>query len=123
MPNKEITCIVCPLSCQVVLELGGEAQILAVRGNKCPRGEVYARKEHQAPERTLTTTIRVRGGQHPLLPVRTSAPIPKGAWPEAMQFTAGLEVSAPVLLGAILVENFLGLGVDLIASRDLSSQT
>jgi len=56
---------------------------------------------------------------HPLLPVRTDRPIPKDKLREAMRATAELEVEAPVKMGDVLVENFLGLGVRLIASRSL----
>lgn len=83
---KRITCTVCPLSCEVVLEIGENGEILSLTGNKCARGKTYATKEHTAPERTLTTTVKIKGGVHPLLPVRTDQPIPKGScgrpcWP------------------------------------------
>lgn len=116
---KNITCTVCPLSCNVVLEIGENGEILSLTGNRCPRGKVYATKEHTAPERTLTTTVRVKGGVHPLLPVRTDQPIPKGKLREAMLATADLLAEAPVKMGDVIVENFLGLGVNLVASRDL----
>ncbi|HPT82844.1 MAG TPA: DUF1667 domain-containing protein [Limnochordia bacterium] len=117
--RKTITCTVCPLSCQVVLELGPRGEILSLTGNRCARGKSYATKEHTAPERTLTTTVKIRGGVHPLLPVRTDRPIPKDKLREAMRATAELEVEAPVKMGDVLVENFLGLGVNLIATRNL----
>ncbi|MDI9441204.1 MAG: DUF1667 domain-containing protein [Firmicutes bacterium] len=117
--RKIITCTVCPLSCQVVLELNAEGEILSVTGNKCARGKTYAIKEHTAPERTLTTTVKVKGGVHPLLPVRTDQPIPKEKLAEAMLATAGLEVEAPVKMGDVIVENFLDLGVNLVATRDI----
>lgn len=116
---KHITCTVCPLSCDVVLELGENDEILNLTGNKCARGKNYATKEHTAPERTLTTIVKARGGIHPLLPVRTNQPIPKGMLREGMLATAKLVVDAPVTMGDVIVENFLNLGVDLIASRDL----
>jgi CxxC motif-containing protein len=67
----------------------------------------------------LTTTVRIKGGVHPLLPVRTDQPIPKQKLREAMLATADLVVEAPVIMGDVVVENFLGLGVNLIATRDL----
>ena len=117
--HKRITCTVCPLSCEVVLEIGENNEILSLTGNKCARGKTYATKEHTAPERTLTTTVRIKGGVHPLLPVRTDQPIPKQKLREAMLATADLVEEAPVIMGDVVVENFLGLGVNLIATRDL----
>lgn len=116
---KHITCTVCPMSCDVVLELGEKEEILSLTGNKCARGKVYATKEHTAPERTLTTIVKAQGGIHPLLPVRTNQPIPKEKVWEGVLATSKIVVKAPVTMGDIIVENFLGLGVDLVASRDL----
>ena len=117
--HKTIICTVCPLSCNVFLELGDNDEIVSLTGNRCPRGKAYAAKEHTAPERTLTTTVKVRGGIHPLLPVRTDQPIPKEMLLEAMQATSDLEVEAPIKMGQVLIEDFLGTGVNLVASRDL----
>lgn len=117
--RKHIICTVCPLSCDVVLELGENNEILSLTGNKCARGKVYATKEHTAPERILTTIVKARGGIHPLLPVRTNQSIPKEKLMEGMLATAKLVVDAPVTMGDVIVKNFLDLGVDLVATRDL----
>ena len=117
--KKSIVCTVCPLSCDVVLELGENNEILSLTGNKCARGKTYATKEHTAPERTLTTIVKAEGGIHPLLPVRTAQPIPKERLQEGMLEAAKLVVKAPVTMGDVIVNDFLGLGVDLVASRDL----
>jgi CxxC motif-containing protein len=117
--RKSLTCTVCPLSCDVVLEIGENNEILSLTGNKCARGKVYATKEHTAPERTLTTTVKTKGGSLPLLPVRSDQPIPKPMLKKAMEATADLVVDAPVKMGDIVIENFLDLGVNLVASRDL----
>ena len=102
-----------------MLEIGQNNEILLLTGNKCARGKVYATKEHTAPERTLTTIVKVQGGVHPLLPVRTNKPIPKDKLQEGMLAAARLSVLAPITMGDVIVEDFLGLGVDLVASRDL----
>ena len=117
--HKTIICTVCPLSCNVFLELGDNDEIVSLTGNRCPRGKAYAAKEHTAPERTLTTTVKVRGGIHPLLPVRTDQPIPKEMLLEAVQAVSDLEVEGPIRMGQVLIEDFLGTGSNLVASRDL----
>ena len=109
--RKSLTCTVCPLSCDVVLEIGENNEILSLTGNKCARGKVYATKEHTAPERTLTTTVKTKGGSLPLLPVRSDQPIPKPMLKKAMEATADLVVDAPVKMGDIVIENFLDLGL------------
>lgn len=116
---KHITCTVCPMSCNVELTLGEDNEILSLTGNKCARGKVYATSEHLHPERTLTSIVKARGGMHPVLPVRTNRPIPKEKLKEGMQVVAQIEAQAPVKMGDVIVADFLGLGVDLVATRDL----
>ncbi len=116
---KHITCTVCPLSCDVKLELSAQGEILSLTGNKCARGKVYATKEHSNPERTLTTIVKVEGGVHPVLPVRTNQPIPKDKVKEGMLLTAKISAQAPITMGDVIVKDFMGLGVDLVATRDI----
>ena len=73
--KKILTCIVCPQGCPIeVWEDKGEIQ---VTGNTCKRGYEYALEEYKAPKRILTSTIRVKGGVLPVIPVRSNVPIPK----------------------------------------------
>lgn len=116
---KHITCTVCPMSCDVVLKVGEDGEVLSLTGNKCTRGKVYATKEHTAPERTLTSIVRVNGGVHPVLPVRTNKPIPKDKLKEGMLVAAKVNANAPITMGDVIIKDFLGLGVDLVATRDL----
>ncbi|EAX47272.1 protein of unknown function DUF1667 [Thermosinus carboxydivorans Nor1] len=117
--KRRISCIVCPLSCEGEIILEGE-QITAVTGFTCPRGQQYAREEVTAPKRMLTTTVRVVGGQLPLLPVVSKGPLPKDKIVACARFLSTVTVTAPVSEGNIICENILGLGVDIVASRDLS---
>lgn len=116
---KQITCTICPLSCDIVLEIGEDGNIYSLTGNKCARGEAYATKEHTSPERTLTTTVAIKGALHPLLPVRTDKPIPKAMMLDAMEAVRKLEVEAPVRMGDCIAQRLLGLEVNLIATRNL----
>ena len=74
---KELVCITCPSGCHLQAVLDEQNNVLSVFGNRCPRGEAYARSELIAPRRMLTSTVRIEGALHPLLPVATSAPILK----------------------------------------------
>ncbi|MFW9822028.1 MAG: DUF1667 domain-containing protein [Candidatus Thorarchaeota archaeon] len=115
--SKDIRCIVCPTGCLVHVEnVAGE---LIIEGHSCKRGEVYAREEFVAPRRILTTTMRVESGFLPLIPVRSDKPIPKEKLQETLRKIALKQVKAPIKMGDILIENVLGLEVNIIASRDL----
>lgn len=95
------------------------ARFISVTGQKCKRGASYARRETEAPARTLTTCVLTRGLELKMLPVRTSAPIPKERQFEAMEAAKRIVVTSPVKAGTAVAENFLGLGVNLVACRRL----
>ena len=119
MKKKQyFTCIVCPVSCQIVL-VEEEGRIVEVIGGECKLGEEYARKESINPERVLTTTVRVEGGVLPVLPVRTEKPISKKLIKGCMKTLAEVIVKAPIKCGEVVYANILDTGVNIIASRDL----
>ena len=115
--EKSIRCIVCPTGCEIhVKNVDGE---LIVEGHTCNRGEVYAKDEFIAPKRILTTTMRVKNGLLPLIPVRTDKPILKEKLNEVLNKIAVKEIKAPISMGDVLIKNVLNLDANVIASRDL----
>lgn len=112
---KTLTCIVCPKGCALSVDISkGE-----VSGNGCSRGKDYGLTEVTNPTRVLTTTVAIDNAIHPRLPVKTSQPIPKGKLLEAMDVIGQLRVSAPVMLGDVIVSNLLDTGIDLVACRSM----
>jgi len=118
----EYTCTVCPVGCTLTVTVQN-GEIVKVTGYECKRGTEYAAKEHTNPERMLTTTVRVEGGELPLVPVRTSQPIPKGAMLYCMDALAKVEMTAPVEEGDTVVSDILGSGVDIIATRRVAKRS
>ena len=121
MKKKEvrvITCIICPVGCRarVTIENG---KISEIEGLECPRGEEYVRRELEAPVRDFFTTVRIKGAAIPVLPVRSTQPIPKDKILDCVLELANVVADAPVEAGEIIVRNPLGLEVDIIATRDL----
>jgi CxxC motif-containing protein len=112
----EITCIVCPTGCKVRVVKEG-TRVIEVSGNTCKRGEVYAAQEAIAPRRTLTTSIKVVGGDFALVSVKSAAPIPKGRLFDLMAEVQKLRTTAPIRVGDVVVHDVLGLGIDLVATR------
>ena len=120
MKTQLVTCTVCPIGCEITVK--GEAEhIESVEGFSCKRGEQYARDEFICPKRTLTTTVRLTGSSEPLLPVRSSGPLPKDLIPSCMDIVRGLTVAAPVSDHQVLIENIAGTGVSLVACREAES--
>lgn len=113
---KELICIVCPKGCHLRVD---EENGYAVTGNDCPRGAAYGAKELQNPTRVLTSTVAIAGGLHRRLPVKTDRDIPKGLLFAAMEEIAKLRAVSPVRRGDVLIENLLGTGANLIATKDL----
>ena len=115
----EMTCICCPVGCTLRVEGTGDA--LKVSGNTCPRGEKYARTEATKPMRTVTGTVAVRGGEIPRLSVKTAGEIPKASIFDCMRAIRAVEVDAPVEIGAVILRDCAGTGVDLVATKAVSS--
>jgi CxxC motif-containing protein len=114
----EVTCILCPVGCRAKVNVR-EGEITRIENIECERGEDYVSKEVKAPMRDFFATVRIKGAKIPLLPVRATGPVPKEKLMECSLVLANIEVSAPVKLGDVIVEDILGLGVDVVATRDL----
>lgn len=114
--KKSLICVACPLGCPIEIEMEN-GEVISVTGNTCKRGDAYARTEITNPMRSLTTSVKVEGGVHPVVPVKSSAPIPKGKMFECMDVINQTSVKAPVKIGDVVIENILGLGVDIVATN------
>ena len=88
-------------------------------GNSCPRGAKYAVQEMEAPERVVTSTVRVVGGSSPLVAAKTASPVPKGSVPACLDAIRALAVPAPIAVGQILAPDFAGTGVSLVATSEV----
>ena len=113
--KRELTCIVCPIGCSLIVELE-DGKVIDVKGNTCPRGKVYAENECIAPKRTITTTVKCKNGE--ILPVKTETPIPKEKMFEAMDVINKTNPDLPISAGDVIIENIFGSKV--IATKNLS---
>lgn len=117
--TKTFTCIVCPRGCEVTATMNSAGDIEKIEGNFCPRGAEYVKNELTHPLRQLTSTVIIHGGIYNRLPVILSSEIPKDRMMDVMKALDGVEVTAPVSRGDIIINNVCGLGVDVIASRSM----
>ena len=111
---KEFTCIICPRGCRLTIDDNQN-----VTGNFCIRGKQYAISEVTNPVRTITSSIRVNNRDDLLVSVKTSGSIPKGKIFEVMDEINKLSVSAPTHIGDVVQSNILGLGVDIIITKNI----
>lgn len=122
MTNKRLTCIECPKSCGLSVDIEN-CRVVKVAGHKCPSGEEYAVSEVEHPARVLTAVVPAKGLSLKMVPVRTDKPVPKAKIMDAAIEARRLRITSPVKAGSVIVENFLGLGVNLIATRGVDQYT
>ena len=117
--KKELTCITCPMGCQLTIVDKNDDGNYEVTGNTCKRGPKYAITELTNPTRVIPTTVVVRNGMLPRLPVKTAEPIPKGQIFEAMKAINQVVVDAPIKIGDVVIENLLGLGINVVSTKNM----
>lgn len=118
--QKTLNCIMCPMGCELTVTIE-DGNVTEVTGNTCPRGAKYGHDEIMSPTRMLTTTVRIAGGQLALLPVVSKSVLPKGRILDCARELRNVKVKAPVKAGDVIVADILGLGVDIVASRDMAA--
>ena len=114
--KKNLICVSCPLGCPIEVEIEN-GEVISVTGNTCKRGDAYARTEITNPMRSLTTSVKVIGGVHPVVSVKSAGPVPKDKMFDCMKIINSASVNAPVKIGDVIIENILGLGVDIVATN------
>lgn len=115
MSKNMYTCIVCPNSCRISVEIeNGEQKII---GNQCERGRQFAFQEHTKPMRMFTSTVILKDACLPRLSVMTSGEVPKDQLMKCQEKAMEIVAYAPVKCGDIIEKNFCNLNVDLMATR------
>ena len=108
MMKRELTCIVCPIGCQLTVELEN-GKVTAVGGNTCPRGKVYAENECTNPQRTITSTVKCSDGS--MVAVKTDRTIPKEKMFECMEIINNKILDFPVSIGDVIIEDVFGSNI------------
>ena len=116
--KRTFTCIVCPNGCEMEAEYEG-INVLSVTGHLCPKGKSYVTQELIDPQRTIATSVCVEGGVLPLVSVRTASAIPKDRIFDVMAEINKQILTAPVHIGDVVIENVLGLGSDVIVTKNI----
>lgn len=112
--SSEMTCIICPNGCLLRAERQGWR--IRVEGAGCKNGEAYARQELTDPRRSFTGSVRVEGGELPLVSVRSELPVKKARLLPIAESLKELRLTAPVEAGtAVWTEP--EEGIRLLATR------
>ncbi len=109
------------MGCQVTAHMN-EGTVEKVEGNACARGATYAASECSNPTRMLTTTIQLEGGMLPVAPIRSAQLIPMDMLLACMDVINRTVCTAPIRMGDVVIQNILGSGVDMIATRTINAR-
>ena len=119
MEIRELTCIGCPMGCQLTVEIEN-GRVSKVSGNSCKIGDNYARKEVIAPMRIVTSTVAVEGEENRRLSVKTASDVPKTAIFAVMDEINRAKAKCPVKIGDIIIENVANTGVNVVATKNMN---
>lgn len=117
--KTKMICIDCPIGCEINVTHDGKI-VLEIDGNKCKKGINYTETEITDPRRMVITTVRVRGGFHHLVPVRSTEPVPKTKIFSILKKLRKVELKTPVKIHQVVLPDAVGTGIDIVTSRSLS---
>lgn len=121
MEVRELTCIGCPMGCALTVTLEN-GEVTSVSGNTCKIGENYGREEVLNPRRTITSTMKVVGGEAEVVSVKTKEAIPKGRMMECMAAINEAQVKAPVSIGDVLISDVAGTKIAVVATKNVEAK-
>jgi CxxC motif-containing protein len=120
MVKRELTCIGCPLGCNLEVEIDN-GKVVKVSGNSCNIGHEYGIKECTNPTRIVTTTVFVENGQDPVVSVKTENDIPKDKIFDCIKALKDIKINAPINIGDVIVSNVLNTGVNIVATKNVKA--
>jgi len=116
--KKHFTCVICPLGCEIDVELQG-GNVVSMEGNKCQKGKEFVLQELEEPMRILTTTVPIKGAKWAMLLVRTDKAIPKRLLFKVIEQLADIELQAPIKMYDVILKNTAGTGANIVATRNM----
>lgn len=118
MEVTKLVCIGCPKGCNLTVEHSGKT-IEKISDYGCKIGLEYARNEFTEPKRIITTTVKIKAGDLPFVPVKTKDPVNKEKIFAVMKEISELEIESPVKVGDVVISDIAGTGVDIICTRNI----
>ena len=124
MESKTLTCINCPMGCQVTITYEIKdgrinEETMTVTGNTCLRGKTYAISEVTNPVRTVTGTVGLSNRELRVVPVKTKTPVPKDKVSDVAKALTDVKVEAPVHIGDVVIKNVCGTGSDIVITDNI----
>ena len=116
----EVTCILCPNACQLVVRFDkAKKEIIGIDNLRCQRGEKYAAEELFDPRRSVMSVVPIESRHWKVTSVLTSEPVPKEKIFDVYDEIKQVRLKAPVKEGDIVIPNVVGSGADVIVTRSV----
>ena len=112
MEKREMICIMCPMGCNLNVTKNGED--IAVTGNNCGRGVIFAKEELTCPKRIVTSSVKTEQG---VRACKTSQPVPKSMIFDVMKEIEKLRLKK-VKFGDVVIKNVLNTGADIVITAN-----
>lgn len=112
MEKRELTCIMCPLGCQLTVTIDGDN--ITVTGNNCKRGEIFGKEEVTCPMRIVTSSVKTEKG---VRACKTSKPVPKSMIFDVMKEIEKLRLKN-AKFGEVVIKNVLNTGADIVITAN-----
>jgi CxxC motif-containing protein len=110
------------MGCSLEVDDSKGEDSLTVTGNKCQRGAAYAVEEIRSPKRVVTATCAVNGevsGSVRRVPVKTAVPCPKEKISALLEDIYKVKIALPVKAGDVVIADWNGSKIDIVAARTL----
>ncbi len=112
--TRKIICICCPIGCEI--SISEKENNYNITGNKCIRGENYAKEELKEPKRIVTATCATNSKRYPRVPVKSDKPVPKDLVFKLLEEIYKTKVNIPIKTNDIIIKNFNNLNINLVAT-------
>ena len=118
MEKRTLTCINCPLGCQIEVILDG-GTVQSITGNTCKRGAEYAAKGSHAPDTHRHNLCRRDWQQNRRAHRQLQDRVRYSEGEDLCRHrrARGLTFPAPVRIGDVLLPDAAGTGVPIIATK------
>ena len=117
MKERIFVCAGCGRACRIEAR-ESEAGAYEFAGNACGRGADLALAELTDPRRIVSTSIATIFPEKPRLRVRIDE-VPEPLLLEAMDAVDEFSATRRLTAGSLVAENFLGIGLRVVALEDL----
>ncbi len=115
--KKQITCILCPKSCNIIGVFYNKE--IKVWGNNCKKGYDFFFEEIKENKRILTAVIPIDSKVEKTLPVRSEKPVRKNLLMDLVKELKNYSVKPPIKMGDIVLDNLLNKNINIVATRSI----